>query len=249
MTIKTIIVDDEQHCIDTLHWQLEKYVDNLEILATFNSPKAALAFLNSNSVDLVFLDIEMPEMNGFELLNNVENVGFEVIFATAYDEFAIKAFNASAIDYLLKPINKDLLISSIEKVREKKKPSILPEQMDILYGALSSKSPRKERIAVPTQEGLHFVKIAEIMYCTSDSNYTNIHRIDGKTILVSRTLKEIEAMLVDLHFLRIHHSHLINLHKIERYIRGDGGYVVMDDKKSLSVSRSRKETLLGVFGN
>jgi two-component system LytT family response regulator len=247
MTIKTIIIDDEQHCIDTLQWQFEKYVDNLELLETFNSPTEALLFLNNNPVDLVFLDIEMPEMNGFELLNKVDKVDFEVIFATAYDEFAIKAFNASAIDYLLKPINKDLLIASIDKVKDKKKPSILPEQMEILYGALSSKAPRKERIAVSTQEGLHFVKITEILYCTSDSNYTNIHLIDGKTILVSRTLKEIEAMLVDLHFLRIHHSHLINLHKIERYIRGDGGYVVMDDKKSLSVSRSRKEALLAMF--
>ena len=249
MIIKTIIIDDEQHCIDTLQWQLEKYVDKLEILGTFNSPKAALAFLNSHPVDLVFLDIEMPEMNGFELLKMVTKVDFEIIFATAYDEFAIKAFNASAIDYLLKPINKDLLIASIDKVRTKNKPSILSEQMDILYGALSEKAPVKERIAVPTQEGLHFVKIAEIMYCTSDSNYTNIHRTDGSTILVSRTLKQIEAMLADVHFLRIHHSHLINLHKIERYIRGDGGYVIMDDKKSLSVSRSRKEVLLGVFGN
>ncbi len=139
MKIKTIIIDDEQHCIDTLQWQLEKYVVEVELVASFNSPKKAVHFLAENPVDLIFLDIEMPEMNGFEFLQKVKPVAFEVIFATAYDEFAIKAFNASAIDYLLKPINKDLLVAAVTKVNEKKKPSILPEQMEILYGALNTK--------------------------------------------------------------------------------------------------------------
>jgi len=247
MKIRAIIIDDEQHCIETLQWQLNKYVSDLEIMVTFCSPKGALKYLERNEIDLVFLDIEMPEMNGFQFLKNCPSVNFEVVFTTAYDEFAIKAFNASAIDYLLKPINKDLLIAAVSKVSEKKKPAILPEQIEILYGALNNKRPLKERIAVPTQDGLYFVKIKEILYCISDSNYTHIHLINNKKILVSRTLKEIEAMLFENQFLRIHHSHLINLQKIERYVRGDGGYVVMDDKKSLSVSRSRKETLLSIF--
>lgn len=247
MEIQAIIIDDEQHCIDTLTWQINKYTKEVRVVAAFSSPKEAIVYLESNAIDLVFLDIEMPEMNGFDFLAQVQNIQFEVIFATAYDEFAIKAFHASAIDYLLKPIHKDLLIASIAKVRKKKQPKILPEQMNILYGALNAKEPVKERIAVPTQEGLHFVRVNEILYCISDSNYTFIYLDGGKQLLVSKTLKEIEAMLPVQSFLRIHHSHLINFKKIEKYIRGDGGYVIMDDKKSLSVSRSRKEALLSKF--
>ncbi|MEM7187748.1 MAG: LytTR family DNA-binding domain-containing protein [Bacteroidota bacterium] len=248
MKIRTIIVDDEDHCLETLQWQLEKYVPEVAVLASFNTPKKALDFVSQNEVDLVFLDIEMPGMNGFEFLKAVGTVNFEVIFETAYDEFAIKAFDASAIGYLLKPINKDLLVAAVGKVKEKRTKALLPQQMEILYDALSTQRPLRDRIAVPTQEGLYFVKIMEIMYCISDSNYTHIHLENGQTILVSRTLKEIEGLLAGAHFLRIHHSHLINLQKIEKYIRGDGGYVVMDDKKSLSVSRSRKDALLRIFG-
>jgi len=247
MKLRSIILDDEQHCIDTLQWQIEKYSPNVELVKTFNSSPEALDYLSSHPIDLLFLDIEMPEINGFEVLKNLDKVDFDVIFTTAYDEFAVKAFKASAIDYLLKPIDKSDLISAVQKVSDKNKPLILPGQIDILYDAINQKKPLKERIAVPTQEGLYFVKIKEIMYCISDSNYTHIHLLNNKKILVSKTLKEIEAMLVEEGFLRIHNSHLINLQKIEKYMRGDGGYVIMDDQKSLSVSRSRKEALLSIF--
>lgn len=249
MSIKCIVIDDEQHCIDTLQWQINKYAPQIELVKTFISPIAALSFLQSNEIQLVFLDIEMPEMNGFELLKNCDNLNFDVIFTTAYDEFAVKAFKTSAIDYLLKPIDKSELIIAINKVVEKQKPEILPQQIEILYDALNAKKTIRKRIAVPTMEGLYFIKIKEILYCISDSNYTHIYLINNKVILVSKTLKEIEALLIDNKFLRIHNSHLINLQKIEKYIRGDGGYVIMDDKKSLSVSRSRKEILLTNFYN
>ncbi len=248
MNIRSIVLDDELHCTDTLRWQLEKYCPSINVVKVFNSSKAALSYIKSNSIDLLFLDIEMPEMNGFELLNRISNLNFDIIFTTAYDEFAVKAFKASAIDYLLKPIGKTDLIDAVQKVENKKSRSVLPDQIDILYDALSHKKPIKERIAVPTQEGLHFIKINEIVYCISDSNYTNIHLTNTKHILVCKTLKEIEAMLAEDGFLRIHNSHLINLQKIEKYTRGDGGYVVMDDKKMLNVSRSRKEALLNAFG-
>jgi len=249
MKIRSVILDDEQHCIDTLQWQLEKYIPEVEIINKFSSPIAALKVLKSQPIDLLFLDIEMPEMNGFELLQQLANVNFGIIFTTAYDEFAVKAFKASAIDYLLKPIDKEDLILAVSKVKDARNVFIQPEQMDILYKAITNKHPLKERIAVPTQEGLHFVKIKEIMYCISDSNYTNIHLNNKKKILVCRTLKEIEEMLIDSGFLRIHNSHLINLQKIEKYVRGDGGYVIMDDQTPLSVSRSRKEVLLTIFGH
>ncbi len=249
MKIKSVILDDEQHCIETLQWQLKKYAPTVELVNTFESPQQALNYIESYPIDLLFLDIEMPEMNGFDLLQRCSTIDFDVIFTTAYDEFAVKAFKASAIDYLLKPIDKEDLITAVKKAEEAQNKPILPEQMEIFYQAINTKNPLKERIAVPTQEGLYFVKIREIMYCISESNYTNIHLIDNRRICVSRTLKEIESMLADQGFLRIHNSHLINLSKIEKYMRGDGGYVIMDDQKALSVSRSRKEALLEIFGH
>lgn len=246
--LKSIIIDDEQHCTDTLKWQIERYTSNIEIINVFNSAIEATNFITQNKIDLVFLDIEMPAMNGFDFLKQFNTLEFDVIFTTAYDEFAVKAFKASAIDYLLKPIDKDDLLAAIKKAITKQKNKTYPDQMEILYDALNLKNTHKERIAVPTQEGLHFIKIKDILYCISDSNYTHIHLLNDKRILVSRTLKEIESLLVDEGFLRIHNSNLINLKMIERYIRGDGGSVVMDDGKELSVSRSRKETLLKMFG-
>ena len=249
MKLKSIIVDDEIHCTDTLIWQIKKYVKDVEILTVFNNPLQALEFLYKNNIDLIFLDIEMPEMNGFEFLEEIAQKHFDVIFTTAYDEFAFKAFKASAIDYLLKPIDKESIINAVEKVLKKRERKILPEQLDILYNAISFKRKRKERIALPTREGLIFIKIKEILYCISDSNYTEIFLISSKKILVCKTLKDIESLLADDGFLRIHNSHLINLHKIQKYIRGDGGYVIMDDNNSLSVSRKRKELLLHYFDN
>lgn len=247
--LKAIIIDDEQHCIDTLQWLVDKYVPNVDVVDVFTSPKKALESLLTTTPDLIFLDIEMPEFSGFEFLKKVPEKDFEVIFTTAYDEFAIKAFKASAIDYLLKPIGKNDIINAVTKVEKKKKPNILPQQMEILYNAIAEKKTLKERIAIPTQDGIRFIKIKDILYCVSDSNYTFIHLQDSKKHLVSKTLKEIESILSENGFLRIHHSHMINTQRIDRYIRGDGGYVVMDDKKSLSVSRSRKEALLAIFDN
>ncbi|MEZ5002173.1 MAG: LytTR family DNA-binding domain-containing protein [Chitinophagales bacterium] len=245
--INSIIIDDEQHCLETLQWQLEKYTSTVKVLQIFNNPIQALEYVKTNPVNLVFLDIEMPEINGFEFLNRVSNIQFDVIFTTAYDEFAVKAFKASAIDYLLKPIDKQDLINAIKKVENKRALNISGMQLEILNESYGANHSIKDKIAVPTQEGLHFIKIKDIVCCISDSNYTYIHLANQTSILVSRTLKEIESILPNKHFLRIHHSNLINLEQIKKYVRGDGGYVVMEDGKELSVSRSRKDTLLKMF--
>lgn len=244
---KAIIIDDEQHCIDTLSWQLEKYCPEIELQQSFSASLKGLEYLNSNSVDVVFLDIEMPELNGFDLLKAVNQVNFQVIFTTAYDEFALKAFKASAVDYLLKPIDKSDLQAAVQKLNKAGDSSAYLQQIETLFTNLNNQQQGNGKIALPTLEGLHFVNSSEILYCTSDSNYTNIFLQDGQKLLVSKTLKEIEAMLGGFGFLRIHHSHMINLNKISKYLKGDGGYVVMDDGKSLSVSRARKEAFLQYF--
>lgn len=247
MSLKTVLIDDEKHCLETLEWQLTNYVPDVEIIGSFHVPVKALKFLTENNVDLVFLDIEMPELNGFELLKRLGTINFDVIFATAYDEFAVQAFKTSAIDYLLKPIDKTDLLKAIDKVRKRQRNQLLPEQMEMLMAAMNRRATPHERIALPTQTGLQFINVEDIIYCISDSNYTFVHLADGSNVLVSRTLKDIEGLLPGHQFLRIHHSHLINTGKISQYMRGDGGYVVMDDGKNLNVSRSRKEALLSRF--
>jgi len=244
MSLKSIIVDDELHCVDTLKWQINNYTD-IHVLQVFTQPTLALDYVNNHPVDIVFLDIEMPELNGFEFLEKVNNKNFEIIFTTAYDEYALKAFKASAIDYLLKPISKEALRESLQKVTQKQQNNVFPKQLEILNNIFYHKN--KERIAVPTKEGLSFLKIKEILYCISDGNYTEIYLENQQKIVVCKALKEIESLLIDVGFLRIHHSHVINLQKIKNYIRGDGGYVVMDDNKMLNVSRSKKELLLNCF--
>ena len=246
MNYKAIIIDDEQHCIDTLSWQLDKYCEQVDLVQSFDVSKEGLKYLNTEKVDVVFLDIEMPELNGFDLLKAVNQVDFQVIFTTAYDEFALKAFRASAVDYLLKPIDKTDLQAAIGKLNKPLASGQYMQQMENLFKNLQG-TQGSGKIALPTLEGLHFVTASDILYCTSDSNYTNIFLANGGKLLVSKTLKEIEAMLKDQGFLRIHHSHMINLNRIDRYLKGDGGYVVMEDGKSLSVSRARKEAFLQCF--
>ena len=246
--INSIIIDDEQHCLETLQWQLEKYTPSVKVLRAFNKPTEALEYVKKNAVNLIFLDIEMPVLNGFEFLNKLENIQFDIIFTTAYDEFAVKAFKASAIDYLLKPIDKEDLVNAIKKVENKRSQFISDPQLEILNNSYQPNNTVRDKIAVPTQEGLHFIKVKDIICCISDSNYTYIHLTNQTSILVSKTLKEIESVLSDQGFLRIHNSNLINLEQIKKYVRGDGGYVVMEDNRELSVSRSRKDTLLKIFG-
>lgn len=246
-TIKALLVDDEKHCLETLSWQLNKFCPNVEIVATCNSAVQALEVLQSKNIDLTFLDIEMPHMNGFEMLQKFKRIPFEIIFTTAYDMFAVKAFKFSALDYLLKPIDKDELVLAVEKVKLKGSQPILPEQLNILFQSLYQHSQPSQKIALPTMDGLEFIKADDIVHCQSEGNYTHIFLKDGAKFLICRTLKETEELLTGHNFLRVHHSHLINLNHIKKYVKGDGGYVVMINNTSINVSRSRKEELLRIF--
>ena len=245
--IRTILIDDETHCRETLSIQLEKYCSEVQLLSQCNSAAQGLKAIEQYHADLVFLDVEMPTMNGFEMLQQFSKIPFEVIFTTGYDAYAIKAIRFSAIDYLLKPIDKDELIKAVEKVRHKTSHN-LGEQFDILLERLGHKQRSLQKIALLTLEGFELVPLENILHCEADSNYTHVMLKDAKKVLVSRTLKEIEELLEGHSFLRIHHSHLVNLNEIVRYIRGEGGYVIMSDNTSITVSRSRKDALLKIFG-
>lgn len=241
--IKVVLVDDEQHGLDMLRWSLEQFCPEASVVKSFTDPKEASVYLQSNKPDILFLDIEMPGMNGFELLGALDEINFAIVFTTAYDEFAIRAFKVSAFDYLLKPIEKEELVAVIRKFRSSQTATD-PDSQLMLLKQLIVQPTRLSRVALPTFEGLEMVQADHIVRCEADNNYTHIILEVGRKILVSKTLKDIEDLLKGHQFHRIHYSHLINLNKIERYVKGDGGYVIMDDGATVNVSRSKKESFL-----
>lgn len=241
--ITAIIVDDEPYSCEALASLLEKYCPQVKVLDICYSGITALQSIRQYNPQIVFLDIELPQMNGFELLEQLPFVDFELIFTTSYDQYAIKAIRWSALDYLLKPIDREELQKAIQKaVHSIQHP--LPQQIEMLFQKLNQSSLPVNKIAIPTLDGLHMVLIDSIICCESDSNYTRFILKNGKKLVASRSLKEVEEMLEDYPFARVHHSFLINLNEVEKYIKGDGGYVLMSNGSAVDVSRSRKEILL-----
>lgn len=241
--IKTIIIDDEMHCRKTLGILLKEYCPEVEVIEQCDNGETGADAIKKFNPDLVFLDIEMPRMNGFEMLEQFSEIPFAVVFTTGYDQYAIKAFRFSALDYLLKPIDHQELRKAVEKVNQHI-PSQLPQQLEILLQKLNHKPSAINKIALPTMEGLQMVPVDSIISCASDRNYTALMLKGKQKIIVSRILKDIEEMLEEYSFLRIHHSYIVNLNEISKYVKGEGGYVVMTDGSSVDVSRSRKEILL-----
>lgn len=241
--IKAIIVDDEPYCCEVLSTLLEKYCPEVTVEAVCQSAAEAITAITNHPVQLVFLDIEMPHMNGFQLLEQLPHIDFDLIFTTSYDQYAIKAIKFSALDYLLKPIDRSELQVAVRKaVTRLQHP--LPQQLQILLQKLHQPSHQVSQVALPTMEGLQLVPLDTIISCASSSNYTIISLKDKQKITVSRTLKEIEEMLEDTMFMRVHHSYLVNLNEIRKYIKGEGGNLIMSDGSSVDVSRSKKEGLL-----
>ena len=241
--IAAIIVDDERHSCDALKMLLAKCCPLVQVVATCYSGEEGIKKINETKPQLVFLDIEMPHMNGFQMLEQLPTINFEIIFTTSYDQYAITAFKFSALDYLLKPVDREELERAVQKVSKKINPPV-SQQLEILLQKINQPATAVQRIALPTMQGLEFVPVNSIISCSSSNNYTEFFLADKKRLLVSRTLKEIEDMLVDHSFLRVHNSHVVNLNAILRYIKGEGGYLVMTDDSKVDVSRSRKEMLM-----
>lgn len=243
--IRAIIVDDEKHCSESLKLLADRYLDDIKIVAEINDPMLALEVIALEKPDLLFLDIEMPKMNGFELLNQLKLAQMDVIFTTAYDEFAIEAFKVSAIDYLLKPIEREQLVKAVNKFKKYLDDKDFAERFRIFLSQYGQQEPRiLGKIALPTQEGFEFIKQENIVRCESDSNYTTVVLEQQKDIIVSRTLKDVEHMLDPHSFVRVHHSHLINLRHIRKYHKGSGGVIVMENGDNVNVSRSKKSEFL-----
>ena len=245
--INAILIDDEMHCIKTLSMLLQEYCPDVQVMDKCPEAATGLQAIEKYKPDLVFLDIEMPHMNGFEMLEQFSQINFAVIFTTGYDQYAIKAIHCSALDYLLKPIEPRELINAVRKVTEQR---YLPlaEQFQMLLKQINSKSNSFNKIAVPTAEGFELIPADQVLYFEANDNYTHLFQKNKNKIIACRTLKEMEEQIQDFtFFVRVHHSYMVNLNEVTKYVRGEGGYLVMSDGSTVNVSRSRKDSLLKFF--
>jgi two-component system LytT family response regulator len=243
MMLSVIIVDDEPRCCEVLAMLLDKYCKQVNVTAICHSGLEALEKIPEYKPALVFLDVEMPGMNGFEMLEQIKPINFDVILTTSHDQYALKAIHISAIDYLLKPIDRGELQDALQKVMQRS-PQQLTQQIEVLLQQLHKPAGIVNKIALHTMEGLQMVPVDSIISCESIRNYTALLLKNKQKIVVSRTLKEIEVLLEKYSFIRIHHSAIVNLNEINKYVKGEGGYVVMSDNSMVDVSRSKKELLL-----
>ena len=235
-----IIIDDETSCIESLLVKIEMFVPQVKVIKTYILPQEALKEIHRIDLDLVFLDIEMPNMNGITFAKRANLVNTEIIYTTAYQKYAIDAFRVSAFDFLLKPVDRHELVKSIDRLSEK-----LKERSQKNISRLHA---RYNKITVHTSKGMLFVAMQNILWLQSDNNYTTLHLAEGHPIITSRSIGDFEEMLLEFDFCRIHHSAIINLQHLKEYRKGEGGSVILSNGKELEVSRRRKADLMALIG-
>ncbi|MEO5562266.1 MAG: LytTR family DNA-binding domain-containing protein [Chitinophagaceae bacterium] len=245
--ITALIVDDDAKNIRILRGLLEEFCPQIRITGEANSVDEAMALIKNEKPALVFLDIEMPYGSGFELLDQLMPVDFEVIFITAYDNYAIKAIKYCALDYLLKPVNIKELLLAVKKVADQVHSKDTRSKLKMFFDHFKPKQTELQKIAVPTMEGLMFLDMKEIVRCEAKGSYTQIFLLDGKKITTTQTIKELEESLPETIFFRVHNSHMVNLNYIKKYFRGRGGYIVMEDDTNIEVASRRKDSFLEKF--
>ncbi|MCK4678069.1 MAG: response regulator transcription factor [Bacteroidales bacterium] len=247
--INAIIIDDEKKSRETLNAMLNRHCPAVNVLAHADGVRTGLEAIEKHQPDVVFLDIQMLDGSGFKLLQKVGNINFEIIFVTAFDQYAIKAIKYSALDYLLKPIISRDLILAVEKVEKKKTRSLKDARIKVLLENIKSTEIHPQKIILSTIEKIHVIEIGNIIRCESDNYYTKFFFRDGKSLLVSKTLKENEEMLRDHNFIRPHKSHLVNLFYVKSFIKHDGGYIVLSDGSKVPVSRRKREKVVEIINN
>jgi two-component system LytT family response regulator len=243
--MKAILVDDEPDGIRTLKRMLELHCPHVEVMATCSNAVAAKQQIAALSPDVVFLDIQMPGKSGLELLTELSEKEFEVIFVTAHNEYMLQALQYSAADYLLKPVDEDRLIDAVQRVEKRLEADKKEDRTKALLHNLGmAGNPSEMRLCLPTLKGFIVLKLDEIIYCEAERSYTVFHLDNNKTVTVSKPLLEYDHILKDTSFLRIHKSFLINLHHVKEYQRGEGGLVIMSDNAEIEVSRRKKDQFL-----
>lgn len=243
--LKAILIDDEPDCVRLLAHELAVHCPQVQVVGQTSSSEEGLRLVQIHQPDLLFLDIEMPRMNGFQLLERLGGVPCHLVFVTAYNEFAVKAFRFSALDYLLKPIDSAELREAVRKA-EQRRPTD-GQQVESLRVQLQTQQ-LADKIAVPYQNGVMFLPVGEVVYCEADSNYTRVVATQGRQFLLTRTLREVQDVLETRGFLRVHRQFLVNLDHLQRYVRGEGTYLVMTDGASIPVARNQKDRLVQRFG-
>ena len=241
--IRTIIVEDEQQSAEVLELMLQKFTDTIEVVAVCNTPVKGIESIQKKSPDLVFLDIEMPRMNGFEMLKKLAPIDFEIIFTTAYNKYAINAIKMSALDYLLKPIDKDELAKAIRKCQQSMEQKDMGHKMDALLKNLGQHNALEKTLTLASLDGVRFIKMKDIMRLEANGRYTKFYLTNKEVIVSSRTLGDFEETLSANEFFRIHETHIINLLYIDRFHKGNN-YVLLTDKTELPLARRRKEEFL-----
>jgi len=244
--LRAILIDDEVNSLQNLQNKLEKYCPSVKVLAAFEKPEEAILLVRHQKPDVLFLDIEMPRMNGFRFVEELGDFEGEIIFITAYNHFAIEAMRISAFDYLVKPVSISDLQNAIARLQQERGRHTR-ERLNVLKQSIGENKSQDSKIAVPTNEGLEFIVIKTIIRIESSTNYSRLYLNNKHSILVTKLLKDFEELLTPYRFFRVHNSHLINLNYISKYIRGDGGQVVMENGDVVDVSRRKKDQFLGLL--
>jgi len=245
--LKAIIVDDEKISRDILHDYLVKYCPDVTILEQCDSVKTGLAAIEKYQPDILFLDVEMPKGNGFDLLEQVKDINFETVFVTAFDNYAIQALNYSAAYYILKPVSIDELITAVEKIKAQKQKSTSGLHTKVLLENIKAKSLEQHKIVLPLQDGFEVVNIKDIIHCDAHDNFTDFYFVSKQKMMICRTLKFYEELLSESGFMRVHKSHLVNLDHVSKYKRGKGGQLTMSNGSVIDVSPNKKEELMLQF--
>ena len=243
--LEAVLVDDEEKALQSLSWELTNFSDEIEVVASFTDPFEALGYLEYNSPDCLFLDIEMPTMDGFQFIQKLKNQDFPVVITTAYNQYAIKALKNEAIDYLLKPIDSDDLKDTIGKIRKYNSRMFTAERLEKILLNFNA-NPVHKKVTFNTDGKLLFLESDEILYAESDGNYSTVYLVDGQKLVLTKKLKEVGAMLPDDSFFRIHNSYIINLTKIKEFLKTDG-YVVLNSNHKIPVSRQKKSDFLDMI--
>ncbi|WP_324024480.1 LytTR family DNA-binding domain-containing protein [Maribacter sp. BPC-D8] len=243
--LQAVIVDDEIKALQSLTWELTNFSDEINVIASFTNPNEALLYLEKNTPDCLFLDIEMPTMDGFQFIKKLTNKNFPVVITTAYNQYALKAIKSQALDYLLKPIDTDDLEETIVKIKKFNSKNFSVEKLEMALLNYNSRSIHK-RITLNTDGKLLFLESDEILYAESDGNYSTIFLTDGQKIVLTKKLKEVNELLPADSFFRIHNSYIINLNKIKEFLKTDG-YVVLKSNHKIPVSRQKKSDFLDML--
>ena len=247
--ISAVIIEDEKKSREALQGLLQRYCPTVKVVGEAEGYRPGVELIRKHQPDVVFLDIQMPDGSGFRVLEATKEMKFEVIFTTAFDQFAIKAIKYSALDYLLKPIDPQELAQAIRKVEEKASDEAKSKNIEALLDNLQTRDEDPRKIVLSTAEKMHVIDVSDIVRCESDNYYTYFYFLDGTRILVSKTLKENEELLSHHNFIRPHKSHLINVKYIKSFIRHEGGHIVMSDGARIPVSRRKKERIMEILQN